>query len=110
MQFWYYISDASKLEAQNKVELGSAGKGGENVYFWTMSELSTGWNLISLKFKDASINGEPDLNAINWFSIENSKTDQITTRIDEIQILDMNANAAKYQLTVTNGSGSGNYM
>jgi len=110
LQFWYFVSDTSKLEAQNKVELGSAGSEGENVYSWTMSELSTGWNLISLKIRDAAITGEPDLDAINWFSLENSKSDQLTTRIDEIQILDMNASAAKYELTVNNGSGSGHYI
>jgi len=110
LQFWYYISDTSKLGTQNKVEVGSAGNGGEHVYSWTMSELTTGWNLINLEIADASIIGAPDLSAINWFRIENTKTDQITTRIDEIQILDKNASAEKYKLTVNNGSGSGEYI
>ncbi len=56
LQFWYYVSDTSRLGAQNKVELGSAGKGAENTYSWIMSELSRGWNLVSLKIKDASVN------------------------------------------------------
>jgi len=110
LQFWYYISDTSKLGSQNKVELGSAGNGAENVYFWTMSKLTTGWNLITLEIADASVIGEPDLSAINWFSLENTKTDQLTTRIDEIQILDRNASAEKYKLTVNKGSGSGNWI
>ncbi len=110
LQFWYYISDTSKLGTQNRVEIGSAGHGGENVCSWTMSKLTTGWNLITLEIADASVIGELDLSAINWFSIENTKTDQITTRIDEIQILDRNASAEKYKLTVNNGSGSGNWI
>lgn len=110
LQFWYYISDTSKSGAQNSVEIGSAGHGGDNVYSWTMSKLDTGWNLITLAVTDASDIGEPDLNAINWFSLENTKTDQLITRIDEIQILDRNASAEKYRLTVNNGSGSGNWI
>lgn len=110
LQFWYYVSDVSKLEAQNKVELGSAGKADENIYYWSMPDLVTGWNLISLKVKDAAINGEPDLNEINWLSIKNDKNDLITTRIDEIQVLDINANAEKFLLKVNSGRGSGNYI
>ena len=110
LQFWYYVSDALKLGEKNKVELGSAGKAGEDVYSITMSELKTGWNLIILNIKDAEIIGSPDLSSINWFSIENSKTENITTRLDEIQIIDGNANATKYKLKVNNGSGSGEYV
>jgi hypothetical protein len=109
LQFWYFISAASKLDTQNKVEIGSAGKAGEDVYNWTLKGLSTGWNLISIKIKDAASNGVPDMNAINWFSINSIKTADVTTRIDEIQILDMNATAERYKLKVNNGSGSGLY-
>lgn len=108
LQFWYFISDVSKLD-QQKMELGSAGKAGEDVYKWTLTDLSTGWNLISLKINHATSNGTPDMNAINWFSITGGKTAIITTRIDEIQILDMNASAVRYNLKVNNGSGSGLY-
>ncbi len=110
LQFWYFVSDTSKLGTHNKVELGSAGQGAENVYSWKMSELSKGWNLVCLNIKDASVTGLPDLSAINWFSIENSKSDQMITRIDEIQILDKNASAEKFLLRVTGGSGSGLYV
>lgn len=109
LQFWYYISDASKLKTQSKVEIGSSGTTTENTYSWTMSGLETGWNLISMKVANAKITGTPDLNAINWFFIQNEKTAPITTRIDEIQILDMNATAERFKLIVNNGSGSGLY-
>lgn len=109
LQFWFFISDASKLGTQNTVEIGSGGKAGEDVYNWTLTGLSTGWNLISLKINDAESNGAPEMNAINWFSITTTKTAELTTRIDEIQILDMNASAVRYKLKVNKGSGSGLY-
>jgi len=110
LQFWYYVSDASKLEALNKVELGSSGNGTENLYRWSLGSMSTGWNLISLDVKQAVKIGTPDLNAINWFYLERKKTAEIKTRIDEIQVLDKNSTAEKFSLVVKNGKGSGSYI
>lgn len=110
LQFWYYISDATALLATNKVEIGSAGKTNVDVYYWVLDDLTSGWNLITLSVKNAKSVGSPDLNAINWFNIQNNKNSSVTTRIDELQLLDLNANAENFQLTVINGSGSGGYI
>jgi hypothetical protein len=110
LQFWYYLSDASKLGSSNQVEIGSSGTHDQNEYNWNLKDLSTGWNLITLKISEATKVGSPDLNAINWFRLYYNKSGSIITRIDEIQILDYNASVPKYKLIVNNGTGDGNYI
>lgn len=91
IEFWYYVSDVSKYESSNQVEVGSAGKNDEDEFNWKLTDLSNGWNYISLKFSEASTMGNPDFNAINWFRIYHKKTGAITTRLDGIKIVDKNA-------------------
>lgn len=110
LQFWYYVSSASRMTSSNQVELGSGGTNDVDEYFWTLTGLETGWNLISLRMSDAAKAGNPDLNAINWFRLYNNKSGTVRNRIDEIQILDYGAAAPKYTLTVNNGSGNGEYL
>jgi hypothetical protein len=87
LQFWYYVSDPSKFESSNQVEIGSSGKPDENEYSWKLSGLSAGWNFIILKISDASKMGNPNLNSINWFRIYHRKSGSITTRVDAIQLI-----------------------
>jgi hypothetical protein len=108
LQFWYYVSDPSRMEADNQVELGSAGGHDVDEYNWDIGVLLAGWNFISLEFSAASVDGEPDLSAINWFRLFHYKSDSVTTRIDAIEIVDPAA-GARYPLTVYSGSGDGNY-
>ncbi|MGL2993348.1 DUF5010 domain-containing protein [Flavobacterium sp. TSSA_36] len=86
LSFWYYISDVTK-SGTVWVELGSGGVADSNEYSWALSGLTNGWNKINLKISDASVLGAPNLNAINWFRLYNSKTASITTRIDALQII-----------------------
>jgi hypothetical protein len=110
LQFWYYSSDVSVMETGLLVQLGSGGALDMDTYSWTLSGLSTGWNLVTLKVREAEVNGSPDLDAINWFSLTNPKTGDVNTRIDEIQVFDMYAGSTRYELIVNNGSGDGNYI
>jgi predicted MPP superfamily phosphohydrolase len=105
LQFWYYISDDQK-NSVDQVELGSSGQPDENEYNWRLTNLSAGWNFVSLKVKDAGVLGNPDLNAVNWFRLYNNKTENITSRIDAIEIIDPYA-GKRYALTVNNGEGGG---
>jgi len=91
VQFWYYVSDPSKMLETNQVEIGSGGKADFNEYSWTLSGLSEGWNFISLKISDAAKMGNPDLSSINWFRIYRFKSGSVTTMIDAIEILDPGA-------------------
>ncbi|NDP20549.1 MAG: T9SS type A sorting domain-containing protein [Paludibacter sp.] len=70
----------------NQVELGSGGAADANEYNWSLSGLVNGWNLISLNIADANQIGTPNLSAINWFRLYNSKSASITTRLDAIQV------------------------
>lgn len=107
LQFWYYVSDASKM-GSNQVEIGSSGKPDNDECSWSLSGLSTGWNFIQLNTADANITGTPNLNAVNWFRLYNHKSGNVTTRIDGIQLIG-DGLQDYYALTVNNGSGSGSY-
>lgn len=88
LQFWYYVSDITKFNADNQIELGSGGAADVNEYNWSIGTLVNGWNLITKTFSSAgTTGGTPDLNAINWIRIYHFKTASITTRIDAVQIL-----------------------
>ncbi len=109
LQFWYYISDASKIGTSNQIELGSAGKFDVDEYYWKKNgRVNTGWNLLRLKFSEAGKMGNPDLSAINWFRIYDKKSGPVTSRIDGIKILSGD-NINKYSLYIDGGSGTGVY-
>lgn len=109
LKFWYYVSDVSLLEANNQVELGSAGKPDTDEFSWNIGALTDGWNFINLKTSEANKLGSPNLNAINWIRIYHKKTGTVTTRIDAIQLIDPNVDPA-YTLLVNSGSGGGTYF
>lgn len=103
LQFWYYVSDVSVFESSNQVELGSAGKNDVDEFNWKLTDLSNGWNFISLKFSEAGKMGNPDYNAINWFRIYHKKTGEVTTKLDAIQILDPTAVGSSLIVNSTDG-------
>lgn len=92
LQFWYYVSDATKC-GPVRVELSSAGKADVNEYSWQLTGLSNGWNKIDLKMSTSTKVGTLDLSAINWFRIYDSKSGSITTRIDGIEVYNSDINA-----------------
>jgi len=108
LKFWYYVSDASKFENANQVEIGSGGRPDTDEYNWSLQDLTDGWNYLTLKISEANKMGSPDLNAINWFRIYHFKSNVITTRIDAIQLIDPTVGPL-YTLLVEGGSGGGNY-
>jgi lysophospholipase L1-like esterase len=88
IQFWYYVSDVTKLSASNQVEIGSGGTNDVNEYSWNIGTLVNGWNLITKPISAAGItNGTPDLNAINWIRIYHAKTGSVTTKVDGFRII-----------------------
>ena len=88
LQFWYYVSDVTKFNASNQIELGSGGAADANEYNWNIGTLVNGWNLVTKTFASATTTGgTPNLNAINWIRIYHSKNASVTTRVDAIQIL-----------------------
>jgi lysophospholipase L1-like esterase len=88
IDFWYYVSDASKFSASNQIEVGSGGTNDVSEYNWNIGTVVNGWNHITKTFSTAgSTGGTPNLSAINWFRIYHAKTAGITTKIDAIQII-----------------------
>lgn len=92
LQFWYYVSDKSKFEVANQVEIGSGGKNDQDEYNWNIhAKVTDGWNLLQLKFSEAGVSpagATPDLGAINWIRIYHKKNGSLVTRIDGIQVID----------------------
>ncbi|WP_299664729.1 T9SS type A sorting domain-containing protein [uncultured Polaribacter sp.] len=88
LQFYYYVSDITKFQNDNQVEISSSGRADSEEYSWALKNLENGWNLIRLETKDASKIGTPDLSRINWFRLYRVKSGEVTTRIDGIQLLD----------------------
>jgi len=88
IQFWYYVSDVTKLGTTNQIEIGSGGGPDVQEYSWNIGALVNGWNLITKPFSSAAITGgTPNLNAINWFRVYHQKTASITTKIDDLRII-----------------------
>ena len=92
LRFWYYVSDATKC-GPVRVELGSAGRADVSEYSWQLNGLSNGWNLINLRMNTSTKVGTLDLSAINWFRIYDSKSGSITTRIDGIEVYNVDLSA-----------------
>jgi hypothetical protein len=109
LQFWYYISDISKIGSSNQIELGSGGNNDVDEYNWKLNgRVSNGWNLLNLKMSEAGKMGNPNLSAINWFRLYDKKSGPVTSRIDGIKILNI-SDVNKYTLLVNGGAGSGIY-
>jgi hypothetical protein len=90
LQFWYYVSDVSKLSGDNQVELGSGGASDVNEFAWNIdvNSLTNGWNFVSKRFSDAYFTGGSlNLNEIDWFRVYNYKSGNVTTMIDDIQVV-----------------------
>ena len=91
LEFWYYVSNVSKLSSQNQLEIGSAGRPDQNEYNWSLSNLKSGWNYIKLDFAKAGISGDaPDLKNINWLRLYRFKSADVTTRIDALKFSGIN--------------------
>ncbi len=105
LQFWYYVSDPSMLGSSNQVELGSSGKADTDEYHWNLSDLSEGWNFVSLNISDASKDGSPNLSALNWFRLYNKKSGSIISRIDAIQIVDNTNTSIDGDISTSTGKG-----
>jgi hypothetical protein len=88
------VSDINLFAAGNQVELGSGGVADINEFNWSIGTLQNGWNLVTLPFKTAGITGgTPDLSAINYLRMYHVKTASVTTRVDQIIIVDGSINA-----------------
>jgi lysophospholipase L1-like esterase len=88
IDFWYYVSDASKFSTSNQIEIGSGGTNDANEYNWNIGTVVNGWNHIHKTFASAgTTGGTPNLSAINWFRIYHAKTASITTKVDAITVM-----------------------
>lgn len=88
IDFWYYVSDVTKLGTNNQIEVGSGGTNDVNELDWDMGPLVNGWNHITKTFATANTaGGAINLSAINWFRIYHAKTGSVITKVDAVRIL-----------------------
>lgn len=83
VQFWYYVSEVGGI---NNLQL-KYGSDTSNYYLWNISGLSDGWNYISLRFSDAQVVGNPDINGLTSFRLESGFTiGTLVERLDRIRL------------------------
>jgi len=95
LQFWYYVDNVDSIDgATMSVQ---AWTGDPDYYYWTITpstELSTGWNWISLKFSDALQSGSPDITVdnITEFHMTTTKDNAVVVveRLDHVRIFGTN--------------------
>jgi len=86
LEFWYYVSDVSKLDANGQVEISSSGGPDDKEYNWQLNNLQNGWNYIVLEFSKAGQSGgAPDPDGINFFRLYRFKNGDVTSRIDGLK-------------------------
>lgn len=91
LEFDLYVSDVSQFTTANgQIELNSATTFNQDEFYWYISDISlaNGWNHVELDMDQANIIGNPDLNAIQRFSINRPVTSSITMKIDNLKVTD----------------------
>jgi len=110
LDLWLYVSDVSKFDGGGQLEITSAGRPDEDEYNWSVGDLglSNGWNELHLKISSASVMGNPDLSAINYFRLYQFVSGDVLSRVDIIKFsgLVFEEMAAPTNLTATAGDGS----
>ncbi|WP_139990821.1 glycosyl hydrolase family 28-related protein [Paenibacillus paridis] len=91
LKFWYYVDDVSLLDGTyGQVELTSSGGSDVDELYWeftakVLSQLSDGWNLVSLALDDVTGTlGDPDLAAIDYFRIYFFNTQSPVVKLDHV--------------------------
>ncbi|MDF1572913.1 MAG: fibronectin type III domain-containing protein [Bacteroidales bacterium] len=81
---WIYVSDVSAFDGGGQIEITSSGRPDTDEYSWSVPDLNlvNGWNELSLQISSASVNGNPDLGAINFFRFYQFVSSEIETKID----------------------------
>jgi hypothetical protein len=107
---WVYVSDVSAFSGGGQIEICSSGKNDVDEYSWSVPglNLSNGWNELHLQIKNASVIGNPDLRAINFFRFYQNVSEEIVTKIDYLYFSDLAYPriAAPANLTATPGEES----
>ncbi len=88
---WLYVSDVTTFNGGGQIEITSSGKNDVDEYSWSVPDLNlnNGWNELRLKISDASVNGTPDLSAINFFRFYQHVSEEIVTNIDYLHFSDL---------------------
>lgn len=95
LQLWIYISDLSKFNGPGQIEISSSGTSDNNEYSWNTEKfvnpnLKTGWNILTLRIREATRIGSPNLSSINWFRYYQPSSGSVTYKIDNIKFNTLN--------------------
>ncbi|MCE7060307.1 T9SS type A sorting domain-containing protein [Dyadobacter sp. CY343] len=87
VKFWLYVSEASLFNGAGNIVFSSSGQAGTDEYRWNLAsqKIQNGWNHVILHLSEATIQGNPNLGAINYFRVSQPVDGAITVKIDEIE-------------------------
>lgn len=92
LQFWLYVSDASKFNNNKggQIEITSSGQCDVNELGWAIPTLNNGWNKIVLKLSEGvTRGGEVDLKHVNffrvWKTLDGVSAGDVTMKVDGIR-------------------------
>lgn len=91
--FWIWIEDKTLYESEKvdgQVELTSGGAYDEDEISWDIrlftDGLENGWNWVALRGSDASVLGEPDFDAFNYFRLYINNIASSTLKLDRVTV------------------------
>lgn len=88
LQLWLYVSDASRIGREGRIEMSSVGQNDADSFNWDLLALNLedGWNHLVLPFAGASRIGHPDPKALKYIRIYLFVTGDMTLKVDDIQL------------------------
>lgn len=101
LSLWMYITDKSIINDM-QIELNSSGQSDDgNEYHWDVRSqlVSDQWVQLKLKFSDADKAGSVNLSALNYLRVYVISSANNTVRLDDIKLLNTDADAAQTKLS-----------
>jgi len=91
MTFWYKINDTTRINDYLVFTVGSNGDNTTNKISWGVYKsnfVNDTWKEIWLKFSDGTEDGTLSMSNINWIEVKATKSDSVTSKIDNIRFYD----------------------
>jgi len=101
-EFWIYVEDPKYLTNEGQIELNSSGVVDTEEFTWYLfnEDIITGWNFISLSFKDAEKTGNPNIHDLKMMRIYQFTTKITYLKLDNVYITNQKTEVDKKMLGV----------
>ena len=90
LSVWLYVSDPDAFDGEGSIEISSSGGPDVDEYSWNLASLGLtgGWNNLVLPVSSAAQQGDPDLDAINYFRVYQELSVPVTAKLDDIRFME----------------------